>query len=116
MGAPEKKIIDDILSSLDPSTERLFRINAGVGWTGKIIKRTMDAIVLGAPRILRAAPEGWPDLFGWKTITITPDMVGLKIAVVRAVEVKANDDRLRTAQAKFKQLIESMGGIFEISH
>jgi hypothetical protein len=86
-----------------------------MGWIGRVLKHTGEMIALANPRPLRAAPEGWPDLFGWKTITITQEMVGRKIAVARAVEVKAGNDKLRTEQAKFRKIFESMGGLYEIA-
>lgn len=116
MGAPEKKVIARVLSGLDGAVDRLFRINAGVGYVGKILDRREGVIVLGNPRPLHAAPIGWPDLFGWKTVEITPEMVGQKIAVARAVEVKANGSEkdLTADQKRFRKIFESMGGIFEV--
>jgi len=116
MGAPEQKVIARIVTSLDQATERLFRINAGTGWIGKILDRRSGTVVLGNPRPLRAAPPGWPDLFGWRTVTITPEMVGQKIAVARAVEVKAggSDKNLSPDQRKFREVFAAMGGIFEV--
>jgi len=114
MGAPEKEVMVRVLSALNPSIDRMFRINSGLGWIGKVLKHTGEMIVLANPRPLHAAPAGWPDLFGWKTVTITSDMVGRKIAVARAVEIKAGNDRLRDEQLKFRKMFESMGGLYEI--
>lgn len=114
MGSPEKQIMRDVLTGIDPERERLFRINAGTGWVGKILKKTAEALVLGNPRPLHAAPPGWPDLFGWTTVEITPSMVGMRIAVAHAVEVKAGKDKMRPEQQAFRELLEQMGGVYEV--
>lgn len=111
MGQAEDKKIKQILENL-PENERLFRINAGMGWTGEIVNHTGQMMVIRNPRPLRAAPEGWGDLCGWESVLITEDMVGSQIAVFKFVEVKTGKQGLRKMQKRFKDLIEKMGGIF----
>jgi hypothetical protein len=112
MARPERDIIKRRLLSLG-SNERLFRINAGMGWVGNIVKFSSKMLVLANPRPLHGAPEGWPDLCGFTMVEITPDMVSQKIAVFTAEEVKASGG-LSAAQRQYKNLIEKMGGIFRI--
>lgn len=112
MSQPEKEIINRILSSL-PENKRLFRINSGMGWTGKFLFKDCRRGVIENPRPLHAAPKGWPDLCGWETIIVTPDMIGNQIAVFVGEEVKATG-RLSREQKKFKELLERMGGIFRV--
>jgi hypothetical protein len=104
--------IREILAALPPE-KRLFRINSGMGWAGKVIRRTPDMIVIQDPRPLHAAPQGWPDLVGWTEIEITSDMVGHKIAVFTAEEVKVTG-RLNKAQERFRDVLEAMGGSFKV--
>ena len=113
MGKQARKIENEILANLPPN-KRLFKINAGMGWVGKIVKHTGDTIILKNPRPLHAAPTGWFDLSGWRSIEITPDMVGKKIAVFCGVEVKAGSDRLSKAQKSLGRILEKMGGEYEI--
>jgi hypothetical protein len=108
----ERHRIRERLSNL-PDNVRLFRINAGSGWAGEIIKRTADRLVLKNPRPFHGAPNGWPDLAGWETIEITPDMVGSKIAVFLGEEVKVTGT-LNKYQKMFRDCIENMGGIFRV--
>jgi hypothetical protein len=108
----EQDRIREILSSLPPE-QRLFRINSGMGWAGKVARRDPDILILEKPRPLHAAPEGWPDLCGWTEIEITPDMVGRKIAVFTAVEVKVTGN-LSKAQKAFQRVIEGMGGRYVV--
>lgn len=94
-----------------PEHRRLFRINAGMGWAGRVVRHEGHAMVLADPRALHAAPKGWPDLCGWETIEITPEMVGQKIAVFVGLEVKATG-KLSKDQRRFREILERMGGKF----
>lgn len=109
----EQEAIRRRLLALDPSRERMFRINAGVGWTGSQIRRMRDAIIISDPRPLHAAPIGWPDLCGWRTVTVTPDMIGMKIAVFCGEEFKLTGD-LRSEQRAFRDILETMGGAYTV--
>jgi hypothetical protein len=111
MSQPEKSKIKEILSTL-PENKRLFRINSGMGWAGKFSWNGEYGVIKN-PRPLHAAPTGWPDLCGWESITITPDMVGKKVAVFVGEEVKMTG-RLSREQKIFKELLERMGGIFRV--
>ena len=108
----ESERIREILADL-PANQRLFRINSGMAWAGKVVRRDPGIIILEKPRPLHAAPEGWPDLCGWTTVVITPDMVGSKVAVFTAVEVKVTG-RLNKKQGAFRDIITRMGGIFRV--
>lgn len=108
----ESDRIREILSSLPPH-ERLFRINSGMGWAGKVIRRTPDLVIIEKPRPFHAAPEGWPDLCGWTELEITSEMVGRKIAVFTAVEVKVTGN-LSKPQKAFQGCLEGMGGRFRV--
>lgn len=111
---PESVRIRDRLAHMDGSRERLFRVNSGTGWVGRVVKRSSDVLVLGEPRPLKAAPIGWPDLCGWETVEITPDMVGLRVAVFVAEEFKGRRDALRPEQLRFRDVLERMGGVYRV--
>jgi hypothetical protein len=96
-----------------PPHKRIFRINAGMGWTGKMLRRDSNLLVIKDPRPLYAAPAGWPDLCGWEEIEITPEMVGTKIAQFIGEEIKLTG-RLSREQLRFKDVLERMGGSFTI--
>lgn len=118
MAAPERKVINEILTSIDPKTERLFRINAGMAWAGEIVKHTGGLLVLRNPRPFHGAPPGTPDVCGFKSIVITPEMIGKRIAVFVGVEVKANeknpDAKLRRAQKMAAKLLTRLGAIYRV--
>lgn len=54
---------------------------------------------------------GSSDLIGFKSITITPEMVGQKVAVFTAIEVKTDKGKVSPAQTKFVEMVRSFGGI-----
>lgn len=110
MGYKEKNLINEYLSSL-PENVRMFRTNSGMAWAGKSTLKGEFRIIKNA-RPFHGMPEGFPDLAGWTEIEITPDMIGRKIAVFTAVEVKTGKLKLSDKQNKFKELILKMGGRF----
>lgn len=58
---------------------------------------------------------GTSDLIGFKTITITPEMVGQKVAVFTAIEVKSERGRVRPKQQQFIAVVRKAGGIAGIA-
>lgn len=112
MGTRERIIINQVLLNLTDN-KRLIRVNAGTGWSGKIVKHDQEILILKNPRPFHGLPAGWPDLLGLETIEITPDMVGKKIGIFCAEEIKATGD-LSDQQKKVKKLILNMGGIYRV--
>ena len=78
---------------------RLFRNNVGVAMTssGSMVKFGLCA--------------GSSDLIGMIPVEITQEMVGQKIAVFCAVEVKTKKGKLTKQQVLFLEMVNSMGGI-----
>lgn len=130
MGAPEKKIINDILLHL-PDTERLFRANAGKAWAGSVVSSTLDKIriakqiiasggnlpgvmILRNARAFNGLPKGFPDLFGLRSVTITEDMVGRTLAVFEGVEVKTGSVRQTREQKLFEGMVRGLGGVYRL--
>ncbi len=54
---------------------------------------------------------GGSDLIGWTPVKITPDMVGKKIAVFTAIEVKTPTGRATDDQINFLHRLAQDGGI-----
>ena len=54
---------------------------------------------------------GSGDLIGWRTITITPEMVGQQVAVFASIEVKTPSGRLRPEQQQWLDAVQAAGGI-----
>jgi hypothetical protein len=94
----------------------LFRNNTGTGWAGKLISKIGGAknytVMIEAARPLHAGlHKGSSDLVGWRSIVVTPQMVGHRLAVFTAIEVKAPRGRIRAGQQNFMQQVQQAGGI-----
>ena len=55
--------------------------------------------------------RGSADLIGWRTVTITPDMVGRRIAIFTSLEIKTPTGRLTPAQHNWLGAVRGAGGI-----
>ena len=55
--------------------------------------------------------KGSADLVGWTTRTVTPEMVGQRIAVFTSIEVKTPTGRLRPEQQQWLDAVQAAGGI-----
>lgn len=101
----EKNILNKILLSA-PANVRLFRNNVGVAHMGKVVSKYRDGgsefIIIQNPRIVKyGLCVGSSDLIGWKTVTITPDMIGEKRAIFVAIEAKTEGGGLSEEQLNF---------------
>jgi hypothetical protein len=55
--------------------------------------------------------KGSADLIGWRSVTITPEMVGQQIAVFASIEVKAATGRVKPEQQQWLDAVQAAGGI-----
>jgi hypothetical protein len=55
--------------------------------------------------------KGSADLIGWRTVTVTPEMVGQRIAVFLSIEVKTPTGRPRPEQQQWLDVVQAAGGI-----
>lgn len=101
--------------------QRLWRANSGHAWEGEFLTKNdffrRFKIKIFFPVLIKLRkiilwPPGTPDMIGFDSIVITPEMVGKKVAVFVGSELKATKaDRLKPAQTNFKKMLVSMGGI-----
>ena len=76
----------------------MFRNNVGRGFTAD------------GSRIQFGLCPGSSDLIGWRTVTVTPDMVGRQLAVFVAIEVKTPHGKLSSEQQRFLDAVTQAGG------
>lgn len=90
----------------------LFRNNVGKAWTGDARTLPDGSVLIRNPRILHAGLcKGSSDLIGWRSITISADMVGKTVAVFSAVEVKGPKGRASDDQIHFITKLNEAGGL-----
>ena len=97
--ASEQSIQQHIRLTCSTGATRLFRNN-----TGTLRDQHGRPVSFGLAR-------GSADLIGWRTVTITPEMVGQQVAVFTSIEVKTATGRLRSEQKLWLDKVQSAGGI-----
>lgn len=93
---------------------RLFRNNVGTAlFTGNqdAAARMLNSQGFAVHRVKYGLCPGSSDLIGWRSVIITPDMIGQRLAVFLAVEVKTQHGRISPAQTTFLQAVNGSGGI-----
>lgn len=95
----EAKTVADVRAQLSHGDVRLYRNNVGVlqDKTGKFV--TFGLCV------------GSSDLIGYRSVTVTPDMVGQKVAIFAALEGKDERKMPTEVQRRFMVAVKEAGGI-----
>jgi hypothetical protein len=55
--------------------------------------------------------KGSADLIGWRSVTITPSMVGQTVAIFTSIEVKSSSGRVKPEQQQWLNAVQAAGGI-----
>lgn len=91
---------------------KLWKNDNGLAYQGKNITRSGTSAVIGNCVAFKyGLGVGTPDLIGCKSIVITPEMVGKRIAVFVGIEVKTEKGRLSEPQKNFLAMLKEQGGI-----
>ncbi|MBF0140073.1 MAG: hypothetical protein HQL74_07320 [Magnetococcales bacterium] len=85
----------------------------GNGWQGKVVgHETPDRVTLHFPRrIAFGLTPGASDLIGFKSVLVTPGMVGQRIAIFTAIETKFGQEATTTDQDTFLEHCQMFGAI-----
>jgi hypothetical protein len=90
----------------------MFRNNVAVSWVGDVTELKDGSVLIRNARRLHAGLcEGSSDLIGWRSLIITPEMVGELIAVFSALEVKSKTGRATAGQKNFCDRVIQAGGL-----
>lgn len=98
---------------------RLFRNNTAQGWAGKSQRFTRAgtvAVAAGDVLVRKAYPlhaglcNGSADLIGWLSVVVTPDMVGQRVAIFLAPEIKTATGSVAEDQSRFIDAVNAAGG------
>lgn len=89
-----------------------FRANVGTAWASNDITKLADgSLLLRNPRPFSTGlPAGFHDVFGAVTETITPEMVGQKVAIFTTIECKSSKGQAREKQERFADAVRDAGG------
>jgi hypothetical protein len=108
----ETLIVATTRLALSKGNTRLFRNNTGEAWQGLAIALPGGDILLKKPRRVNfGLCPGSSDLIGWKSVTITPNMIGKRVAVFVAPEAKMRGKKPTDIQAAFIRTVVEAGGI-----
>lgn len=104
MSHSESTVQKQIMLAVSEQGCRIFRNNCGA-------YKTEDG------RFVRygVASPGGSDLIGWTSITITKEMIGTKVAIFTAIEVKSARGRASADQKHFINTVLDAGGISGIA-
>lgn len=103
--------VKEVLLRASEIGSRLFRRNVGMAWVGdEVIRRKDGSVTLTNARPFVSGVKGMSDTDGWRTVTITPDMVGQRIAQFVAIEVKSGTGRLSPEQESYLGVVKKAGG------
>lgn len=106
----ESDLQANILLQLSRGDTRLIRVNAGHAWAGKVVQRDNCQIILSPYHPVHLAPEGTADLLGPQSVEITAGMVGTRVAVFSALELKYGRRQPTSEQLAFLDVIRRLGG------
>lgn len=98
----ESSVMPEVRLALSRAQVTAFRNNIGLAWYGENRDQPVRYGLV----------EGSGDLIGWKSVTVTPDMVGRRVAVFVSVEVKRpKGGRVTAEQENFIRVVLEAGGI-----
>lgn len=116
----ESELLREVQIEFSRRGDRLFRNNVGQAWAGKTQRYPESTTILLHPGdvvVRRARPlnaglcVGSGDGIGWRSITITQNMVGRRVALFTTVEVKNTNTKVTKEQQAFVEAVRSSGGI-----
>lgn len=106
----EAKVSADIALAFGRGPCRLLRNNVGM-----LPDRTGRPVAYGLGSMGGTVLRGPSDWIGWRTFTITPEMVGQRIAVFAAVESK-DLAKPTPEQLQFIANVQEAGGLAGVAH
>lgn len=97
---------------LETDIQRLIQREACKSPFMRLFRNQTGMYKLEDGRVLQSGlAKGSADLIGWKTMEITPEMVGKKVAVFLSVEVKSAKGKLTPEQQNWLNTVNQVGGI-----
>lgn len=116
----EAELLKRLMLGLSVPDMRVFRNTVGLMWHGRaeltphprtVTVHPGDVVIRQARQVRAGLCVGSSDLIGWRTVVVTPDMVGRDVALFTAVEAKSRTGRLTVEQQRFLDAVRAAGGI-----
>jgi len=105
------------MANAETTLQQQIRIALGTNPDARIFRNQVGS--LPDPRTGRLVTfglaRGSADLIGWRTVTITPAMVGTRLAVFTSIEVKTPTGRVRPEQQAWLEAVTHAGGLAGIA-
>lgn len=116
MSRTEANVSGDGAVTVSKEGGKSFRNNVGGAWTGKKVKEYTKngkryAVIENPRWITFGLFKGSGDRIGWKSITVTADMVGKKFAQFLSLEFKDEKGRARKDQITWHENVWRDGGL-----
>jgi hypothetical protein len=109
--------VPGIVANVETTLQQQIRLALGTRPDARIFRNQVGS--LPDPRTGRLVTfglaRGSADLIGWRTVVVTPEMVGQRIAVFTSIEVKTPTGRIAPAQQHWLQAVQAAGGIAGIA-
>jgi hypothetical protein len=88
-----------------------WRNNVGTAWQGEVVTMKDGSKLIRNPRLVHfGLCEGSSDLIGITTVTVTPEMVGKRVGIFTAIEVKQPGKNPTPTQRQFIAEVRERGG------
>jgi hypothetical protein len=91
---------------------RLWITPSAMLWAGQAQQLDGGRVMLTGARRVRVGRDGMSDLNGWTSVTITPEMVGMRLPISTSVEVKVpSGGKQSDKQKDWISMVKMHGGI-----
>jgi hypothetical protein len=105
------------MANLETTLQQEIRLALGINPDVRAFRNQCGA--LPDPRTGRLVTfglaRGSADLIGWRTVVVTPEMVGTRLAVFLSIEVKTPTGRVSPTQHAWLSVVHGAGGLAGIA-
>ena len=105
------------MANLETTLQQEIRLALGTNPDARLFRNQVGS--LPDPRTGRLVTfglaKGSADLIGWRTVVVTPEMVGTRLAVFLSIEVKTPAGRVSPTQQAWLSVVHGAGGLAGIA-
>ena len=106
-----------LMANLETTLQQEIRLALGTNPDARLFRNQVGS--LPDPRTGRLVTfglaKGSADLIGWRTVVVTPEMVGTRLAVFLSIEVKTPTGRVSPTQQAWLSVVQGAGGLAGIA-